>query len=571
MNRNIKNILLILKNLKVNYLLGIFIIFLGVIVETLSIGIFIPVISSIVSLDTLNEIKFIKDLDFLSKFTHQQIVIISVTCLILIFTLRAFFLFFLTWYKAHLQLTINTRLSKKILFSRLDQEFIEFYKDKSSNLLNLVTLEITNYSSLVLVLFGLVSEFCIFLSISIFIVIYKPVASLTIISIIVILGSLFYLFTKGYTQRQGKIRLINSKKQLSILNDAIGSFVNIKLYKLQNFFLDLFSKPNLLLNQSRKKINILKNLPKIWFEFLIVISMSVAVLILFKSEVDGENVLIVLGVFAAAAYRILPSITKILSSLQSLKYNFVSVDNIIQFINVELVKKINENQKTIQFENKLNLNNLSFNFKDKIILSNLSLEIKKNNFIGVTGQTGSGKSTFLHIVSGLLKSDKGEIQSDGVNIYENIEDWRSKIAYLPQKSFYLDDTIKNNIIFGSQIENIDNNKFDKIIKICELNGLVRNLKRGADTLIGENGSKLSGGQLQRIGLARCLYREPKILLLDESTSALDTDTENKILKNISELDLTVIFVTHRKDSLSFCDKVYNLENHNFNHNEKFEK
>ncbi len=571
MNRNIKNILLILKNLKVNYLLGIFIIFLGVIVETLSIGVFIPVISSIVSLDTLNEIKFIKDLDFLSKFTHQQIVIISVTCLILIFTLRAFFLFFLTWYKAHLQLTINTRLSKKILFSRLDQEFIEFYKDKSSNLLNLVTLEITNYSSLVLVLFGLVSEFCIFLSISIFIVIYKPVASLTIISIIVILGSLFYLFTKGYTQRQGKIRLINSKKQLSILNDAIGSFVNIKLYKLQNFFLDLFSKPNLLLNQSRKKINILKNLPKIWFEFLIVISMSVAVLILFKSEVDGENVLIVLGVFAAAAYRILPSITKILSSLQSLKYNFVSVDNIIQFINVELVKKINENQKTIQFENKLNLNNLSFNFKDKIILSNLSLEIKKNNFIGVTGQTGSGKSTFLHIVSGLLKSDKGEIQSDGVNIYENIEDWRSKIAYLPQKSFYLDDTIKNNIIFGSQIENIDNNKFDKIIKICELNGLVRNLKRGADTLIGENGSKLSGGQLQRIGLARCLYREPKILLLDESTSALDTDTENKILKNISELDLTVIFVTHRKDSLSFCDKVYNLENHNFNHNEKFEK
>ena len=131
MNRNIKNILLILKNLKVNYLLGIFIIFLGVIVETLSIGVFIPVISSIVSLDTLNEIKFIKDLDFLSKFTHQQIVIISVTCLILIFTLRAFFLFFLTWYKAHLQLTINTRLSKKILFSRLDQEFIEFIKIKA--------------------------------------------------------------------------------------------------------------------------------------------------------------------------------------------------------------------------------------------------------------------------------------------------------------------------------------------------------------------------------------------------------------------------------------------------------
>ena len=115
----------------------------------------------------------------------------------------------------------------------------------------------------------------------------------------------------------------------------------------------------------------------------------------------------------------------------------------------------------------------------------------------------------------MLKFDKGEIQSDGINIYENIEDWRSKIAYLPQKSFYLDDTIKNNIIFGSQIEKVHSLKLEKIIKICELNELVLNLEKGVDTLIGENGSKLSGGQLQRIGLARCLYRDPKILLLDE--------------------------------------------------------
>lgn len=571
MIRNIKNILLILKNLKINYLIGIFIILLGVIVETLSIGIFIPVITSIVSMETLSEIKFIKDLNFLSKFTHQQIIIISVSSLIIIFFSRAIFLVFLNWYKAQLQLVINTRLSKKILSVRLGQEFKDFYNDKSSNLLNLVTLEIANYSSLVLVLFSLVSEFCVFLSISIFIIFYQPLASLTIISIIIILGSIFYFLTKSYTQRQGEIRLINNKKQLSILNDAVGSFVNIKLYKLQNFFVELFSKPNLLLNQSRKKINILKSLPKIWFEFLIVISMSISVLILFKSEIDGENVLIVLGVFAAAAYRILPSITKILSSLQSLKYNFVSVDNIIQFVNNELVEKIVMSQNKIKFNDKVNISNLSFYFKDKIILSNIDLEIKKNEFIGITGQTGSGKSTFLHIVSGLLKFDKGEIQSDGKDIYKNIEDWRSKIAYLPQKSFYLDDTIKNNIIFGSQIEKVQSLKLEKIIKICELNKLIQNLEKGADTLIGENGSKLSGGQLQRIGLARCLYRDPKILLLDESTSALDTDTENKILKNISELDLTVIFVTHRKDSLSFCDKVYNLENHNFKDNEKFKK
>ena len=147
-----------------------------------------------------------------------------------------------------------------------------------------------------------------------------------------------------------------------------------------------------------------------------------------------------------------------------------------------------------------------------------------------------------------------------MNIKNNLEKWSSKIAYLPQKSFYLDDTIRNNIIFGNENKNFDENYFAKIIKICELENLLKNSEYGYQTQIGENGAKLSGGQLQRIGLARCLYREPEILLLDESTSALDTEIENKILSNISKLNLTVVFVTHRKEALSFCDKVYNLEN-----------
>lgn len=568
---NIKNILFILKTLNINFLVGLLIILFGVLIETLSIGIFIPFITSIISIESFKEITIIKDLNFLSKLSHQQIIVISVTSLTIIFLFRAIFLIFLSWYRANLQLIINTRLSKKIVKNRLNQDFFTFYNQKSSNLLNLITSEVSNYSSLVLVLFSLVSEFCVFLSISIFIIFYQTTASLTIISILVVLGTAFHLVTKSYIQKQGEIRLTNNQKQISILNDAVGSFVNIKLYKLQDFFVELFAKPNLKLNQSRKRTNILKTLPKIWFEFLIVVSMSIAILILFKGIYNGKEIIIVLSVFAAAAYRILPSITKILSSLQSLKYNRVSVDNIIQLSKNVLIKDAIDSSKKIQFDRKLNLENLNFSFDEKIIFSNLNLEIFKNDFIGITGQTGSGKSTFLHIVSGLLNFNSGKIQSDGVNIYENIEDWRTKIAYLPQRSFYLDETIKSNIIFGSQIAQVDNLRFEKIIKICELNELVQTLENGVDTLIGENGSKLSGGQLQRIGLARCLYRSPKILLLDESTSALDIDTENKILNNISKLDLTVIFVTHRKDTLSFCDKVYNLENHNFKHDEKFKK
>ena len=162
--------------------------------------------------------------------------------------------------------------------------------------------------------------------------IYQPFVSLLIVAIIVLLGSIFFQLTKGYTEKQGKIRLENSRKQLNILNDAVGSFVNIKLYKLQSFFSSLFAKPNYLFNTSVKKIKILKSIPKIWFEFLIIVSMSITILILYKNNIEAENILVVLGVFAAAAYRILPSITKILSSLQSLKYNVASVENILSII-----------------------------------------------------------------------------------------------------------------------------------------------------------------------------------------------------------------------------------------------
>ena len=160
---------------------------------------------------------------------------------------------FLTWYKAHIQWIVNIQITQKLFRLRLDQNFIQFYEQKSSNILNLITKEVANYASMVLVFFSLISELCIFLSLSIFILIYQPFVSLLIVAIIVLLGSIFFQLTKGYTEKQGKIRLENSRKQLNILNDAVGSFVNIKLYKLQSFFSSLFAKPNYLFNTSVKK------------------------------------------------------------------------------------------------------------------------------------------------------------------------------------------------------------------------------------------------------------------------------------------------------------------------------
>ena len=229
-------------------------------------------------------------------------------------------------------------------------------------------------------------------------------------------------------------------------------------------------------------------------------------------------------------------------------------------INKDYDNKNLENK--IVFKEKISIKNLSFKYEKRSekTLKNINLEIHNHEILGIIGKSGSGKSTLINLLLGLLKPSEGSIEIDQENIEKNIQEWRGLIGYVPQNIFITDDTLKNNIAFGIDEKNVSKEKLINCINLSQLDGYVNKQKNGLNTFIGEKGSKISGGELQRLGIARALYNKPKILILDESTNSLDLNTENLLLKEIEKLkkDITIIIITHRESTLKICDKIVKI-------------
>ena len=233
-----------------------------------------------------------------------------------------------------------------------------------------------------------------------------------------------------------------------------------------------------------------------------------------------------LSIFAVASFRIVPGASRILSHFQLIKYIDPSVQLLVQEFDStdnSFIKKkyqTNNNITSLKFEKKINLTNLSFSYptRKEFSLSKISMTINKGDFVGIIGETGSGKSTLINILIGLLKPSEGKVEIDQLNINSNLQGWYKKIGYIPQSVYLIDDTIRKNIAFGLKEDNIDDNLIKQAVKKASLDEFINNLSNGLETIVGEKGIRLSGGQQQRIGIARALYRDPEVLILDEATS-----------------------------------------------------
>ncbi len=308
-----------------------------------------------------------------------------------------------------------------------------------------------------------------------------------------------------------------------------------------------------------------KTLPKLLIEELIIILFILYFLYYYSFQSIDENFFSKLIFLGAILIRLIPGLIRISTSYQAIKFASTPAEKIYQFFNLN--KKIElDNQKKIEFNDCIEFQNLDYKFKgyDKNVLSSLSFKIEKNQTIGVVGKTGSGKTTFLDIFLGLLKPAGGKILVDGKDLTFELKqtDWHKKIGYVSQNVTLIDDSIKNNIALGTIETEIDINKINEIIKKTNLEKFIDSLPDGIETLVGEKGIKLSGGQIQRIGIARAIYTDPEILCLDEATSSLDYQTENEILKTILSVkkNKTVIIIAHRLKTIENCDKIIELSN-----------
>ena len=299
------------------------------------------------------------------------------------------------------------------------------------------------------------------------------------------------------------------------------------------------------------------------FGIAVVISL---IYFLLKINDEPKDIIPILALYTASAFKIIPSLLKIFSTFQNFNYLNPSLDNIYSQLNdykdlVDNTFKENKVLKKINFDKKVEIKNLFFKFsEEKILFNNFNISIEKNSFIGIKGDSGSGKSTFLNMISGLIKPQKGEILVDGVSIFENIQEWRNKLGYVSQSVFLIDESIKKNIAFGVEDSEIDYTKLDMAIQNSGLRNYIDSLNEKENTIVGERGIRISGGQKQRIGLARALYFSPEILILDEATNSLDKETEKNILTELLNIKnkITLIIVSHENEPLKISDKIYDL-------------
>jgi ABC-type bacteriocin/lantibiotic exporter with double-glycine peptidase domain len=309
-------------------------------------------------------------------------------------------------------------------------------------------------------------------------------------------------------------------------------------------------------------------MPKVIIELTGVMLIIVVILININSNFSNTELIASLGVYGLAAFRILPCLNRILLGYNHLKFTTETVNKLCIFVKEinykdKLVKDYLKSNEKILSVNSISVVNLSFSFGDKnnFLMENINFEIKKNSFIGLIGKSGSGKSTLLNIIVGLLEPYKGGVYyNKNINIYNNLQYFYKKIAYVSQEINIIDDSIKNNIAFGIEEDEIDINKLLMAVESAKLSSFVKELNMGLETILGDRGARISGGQKQRIGIARALYFNPDLIIFDESTNALDSSTEKEITDSIFQLKgkKTIIFATHQKSLLEKCDTILEI-------------
>ncbi len=370
----------------------------------------------------------------------------------------------------------------------------------------------------------------------------------------------YYLIIKKSSRERGELIQKLWEKNFRTINHAIGSIKFLKILNKEDFMNKIFEETVLSIEKYSFIQRYLVSLPKLILETITVLMFLIITVYFLNSGRSVEALIPLITLITVCAIRLIPSLTLISVSYTTIKHSSPSYNlilNELRFGESQLSNDLKNplNRENIEFNKNIELKNIEYKYpnSEKIVLKNINLEIKKGDIIGITGKSGAGKSTLIDLIIGLISPTNGEILVDGKRY--NVSNWKQSLGYVPQDIFVLDDTIKSNIAFGEDEQKFNSKNFNKALKLSQLQDFVMHLSDRELTYLGDRGSRMSGGQRQRLGIARCLYFDPKLIILDEPTSSLDLETEEKIISDIYDLkDYTIILISHRPSVFKKCKK-----------------
>lgn len=544
--------------------------FLGMILtgifEIIGIGAIMPFMAVVIDPTIIHENIYISYIyNLLSLEDQDELVLffgLSMMAVILISNISQILI---NWGVIYFSNNQSYKLSVKLLNRYLEQPYSFFLNKNTSEMTKNIISEV-NRSMIGVLLQALVvvSKSVIIVFICLLLAFIDPVVAVVSTGILLLSYTVIHKLVKNKVSSIGAALTTANFLLYKTADEAMSAIKYIKLRGYEKKFSNFFHTPAKEISIYDTKSSLISIFPRYILEIIVFGGMVVIVIINMRHS--SHEVMSVVSLYALSGYRIMPAMQAVYSGIISIRYNLSAIDLLISDLSRKGVAINPEyNQAFVKFNKKLIIDNVCFSYTgtEQLVLDCLNVEIEKNTTVGIVGVTGSGKTTLIDILLGLLSPNDGDVIVDGVKITEhNLKDWQKNVGYVPQSIYLMDDTIKQNIVFGIADDRINHRQLRKVIEMTNLDSFISTLPKKYETFIGERGVRLSGGQQQRIGIARALYHNPEVLVLDEATSSLDNITENAIMDAIHGLShkKTIIMIAHRLSTIKKCDVIHVINN-----------
>lgn len=539
--------------------------------ETVGIGLIVPFVGIVTNPAIIKEQAALSYLYNMFSFqSTTAFIIFSVLLLLSIFLLKNLYLLLFNYAQFRVILNQQVKLSRDLFKEYLIKPYTFHLQRNSADLLRNVNGEVSKvFQGIIMSGFQLLTEILVIFCILVLLLVTAPLATLTAT---VLLGSsviLFFTLLRKKISSLGKEQQEVSGTMIKWVNQGLGASKEVKVSGKESFFINSYTGQSQIRANNSRYMKMLELIPRLFIETLLVSIVLITMLIIVFQGTSTTELVSTMALFAMAAFRLMPSITRVVSLITTIRYSQPALTVVYDDLfknkeeNAYLDRSpvvINKGEKI--FKHSIELNNVFFRYPEQkdYAIEDVSLSIPIGKSVAFVGESGAGKTTIVDIILGLFKPESGSVLVDHRQINEQKKRWQQKIGYIPQFIFLSDDSIRGNIAFGIEESQIDDAEVWRALDQAQLKEFVKGLPNQLDTAVGESGVRLSGGQRQRIGIARALYHNPEILFMDEATSALDNETEKEIMKAIDGLkgEKTLIIIAHRLSTIKNCDIVFRI-------------
>ena len=545
---------------KLKFIILIFFMIIASFLELLGLGMVILILNSFLGLangyfEILNNyINYFFKID-----ANFEIILLFIFVL---FTIKFLILVFVSWLESDFLAKFREKISNKLYNNFLNRDVVNLLRKNSAEYIRNFTDEIVATSLFVQSILKIILDSILILAFFVFLMYFNPILTSIVFLFFSSLGIIYFALVKNRLSKWATTSLSNRKKKIQFISESFSAIKSIKILSREKFFLDKFKQQVHSISKIQFRVTFSDSLPRNILEYTLFVSILLIFFYLIKNDYSNQNIIQMLSVYTLSAFRVVPLMNRLLGHLQRFKHAYPSVEKLINENEQKITHKKNKIDK-MKFKKNITLNikNFSFNNNKNYLFKKVNINIKKNSQIGIIGESGSGKSTIIDILCGFQKNKFSKLTVDGFNVFDkdDVSGWQNSIGYVPQNIVIFNQSLRENILFGSDAKVLNDVILKKLINKVDLKKFLNKSKDGLSQILREDGQNISGGEKQRIGIARALTNDPELIILDEATSGLDYETENNILKTIRKLRRTSIIVSHRLNALKHCDKIYAIK------------